>query len=126
MTGAALIVAAVTAGAAAGITDTTSSAIRDGYTGLREALRRRLAARGDRAVQVLEPHEIEPAVWRASLSEDLAATGADRDEYILAAAREVLALLDPAGTRAGKYIVDTRGAKGVQVGDHNTQTNTFS
>jgi hypothetical protein len=38
----------------------------------------------------------------------------------------LLALLDPTGTRAGKYMVDLRGAQGVQVGDHNTQTNTFS
>ena len=34
-------------------------------------------------------------------------------------------LVDEAGARAGKYTVDVRGARGVQVGDHNRQDNVF-
>ena len=34
-------------------------------------------------------------------------------------------LVDEAGARAGKYAVDVRGAKGVQIGDRNTQHNVF-
>jgi hypothetical protein len=37
-----------------------------------------------------------------------------------------LALADPAGAGTGKYRVDARETKGVQVGDHNIQHNTFS
>lgn len=44
----------------------------------------------------------------------------------MAAALKVLELTDPDGSQAGKYRVVLRGNKGVQVGDHNTQTNTFS
>ena len=36
-----------------------------------------------------------------------------------------MALVDAAGSQSGKYTVDVRGSQGVQVGDHNTQTNTF-
>lgn len=41
------------------------------------------------------------------------------------AAQRLMALLDAAGTAAGKYTVDLRGAQGVQVGDRNIQTNTL-
>jgi len=47
------------------------------------------------------------------------------DPNVATELREVMALLDPAGAQAGKYAVDLRDAKGVQVGDHNTQTNHF-
>jgi hypothetical protein len=40
-----------------------------------------------------------------------------------AAARQLLALH---GAQSGKYQADLRGAKGVQVGDHGVQHNTFS
>jgi len=33
--------------------------------------------------------------------------------------------IDLPGARAGKYDVQVHGGQGVQVGDHNTQTNTF-
>jgi hypothetical protein len=44
MTGVELIVAALAAGAAAGVTDATTSAIGDAYAGLKRLLSRRLAA----------------------------------------------------------------------------------
>jgi hypothetical protein len=37
-----------------------------------------------------------------------------------------MAPLDEAGSNAGKYTVDARGAQGLQVGDHDIQHNTFS
>jgi hypothetical protein len=126
VTGLELIVAGLAAGAAAGISDTTSTAIRDCYVRLRELLGRRLAGGGASAVLSLDTGQTDPGVWRARLAAELAAAGADVDGRILASAGELLALLDPAGTRAGKYIVDLHGARGVQVGDHNIQTNTFS
>jgi hypothetical protein len=42
---------------------------------------------------------------------------------VVEAAQRLMALLDAAGTRAGKYTVDLRGAQGVQIGDHNEQRN---
>lgn len=37
-----------------------------------------------------------------------------------------MSLMDADGARTGKYTVDLRGAQGIQVGDGNTQTNTFT
>ncbi|WP_240364136.1 hypothetical protein [Streptomyces sp. S1D4-20] len=103
-----------------------SDAVRQSYESLRELVRRRLEARGDAAIQVLDAEEVEPDVWQARLGEHLIAAGADRDEEILRAARALLAQLESHGRPVSKYTVDVRGAKGVQTGDHNTQTITFN
>jgi hypothetical protein len=123
MTGIEIIVAALAAGATAGGT----AVVQDAYATLRDAVRRRLRGRGS-AEQALElaAEETDPGVWQTRIGAALADSGADRDEEVLAAARALLAVTDPAGVRAGKYTVDLRGAQGVQVGDHNNQTNTFN
>lgn len=112
-----VIAAALAAGAGAGLTGTASAAVQDAYAGLKDLLRRRVGG------PALEADETEPGVWQARLGDALTASGAADDERILAAARQLLALADPA--LSATYQVDLREAKGVQVGDHNTQTNTF-
>lgn len=108
MTGVELIVAALAVAGTAGLT----SGVQDAYAGLKGLLTRRLAGR-DRAVRALEAEETEPGVWRARLADDLTASGAATDTEILAAARRLLALADPAGSQAGKYVVTTNhGAVG--------------
>lgn len=87
MSGVELIVAAMAAGASAGITRGT---IRDAYGALRDALRRRLTAHGRDTGHVLETDEVEPAVWQARLAAEVHASGADRDEEVLNAARVLL------------------------------------
>jgi hypothetical protein len=119
-----VIVAALAAGAGAGTSDVAKAAVTDAYTGLRGALRRRLTGR-PQAEQALDAEETDPNVWQAHLGADLAEVGADHDEQVLAAARRLLDLVDPSGSTGGKYQIDVREAKGVQVGDHNTQHNTF-
>ncbi|MFJ9820753.1 hypothetical protein ACIRU3_36900 [Streptomyces sp. NPDC101151] len=126
MSGVELVVAALSAGAAVGLTDTASSAIRDAYTGLRELVQRRLAARGEDSARLLEASEAAPGVWQARLSELLSVSGVDQDEEILAAARSLLQELSVAGLQGAVRHVDAREAKGLQVGDNNTQTNNFN
>jgi hypothetical protein len=119
-----LIVTALATGAAQGITGTTSSAIKDAYAGLKALVRKRLAGRPDAEV-VLARHEQAPDTWRAPLMEELGQAGAGSDPDLVAAAQALLQLLDQAGTRAGKYTIDARGAQGVMAGDGNVQINTF-
>ena len=125
MTGIEVILAALAAGAAVGAMDTTKSAVMDAYVGLRDALRERLAGR-QQAAEALDAVEAEPGTWRAELKPELERVAADRDTDVLTAAHQLLTLADPAGSSAGRYRVDAREAKGVQVGDHNVQHNTFS
>ena len=71
-----LIVTALAAGAALGITDTASSAIKDAYAGLKALVRKRLGSRSD-AELVLARHEQAPETWRAPLMAELDQAGAD-------------------------------------------------
>jgi hypothetical protein len=119
-----VIVAALTAGAGAGLKDTASHAVKDAYGVLRELVRGRLRGRSV-AQTVLAEHEKAPEVWKAPLSTELVAVGADSDQKILAAAQRLLELLDKAGTQSGKYLVDVRESQGVQVGDYGSQTNIY-
>ena len=118
------IVTALTAGAASGTADAASSAVKDAYAGLKALVAKRLGGRPD-AELVLTRHEEAPEVWRAPLLAELADAAADRDLDLIRAARALMALVDEAGARAGKYTVDVRGAQGVQVGDQTRQDNVF-
>jgi hypothetical protein len=104
MSGVEVILAALAAGAGAGSGDVAKAAMMDAYFSLRDAVKRKLEGRSiDMPPDVLEGELVE--------------AGADRDEQVLAAAQRVLDL---------KAQYDLRGAKGVQIGDHNTQHNTFN
>ncbi|REG00406.1 hypothetical protein DFJ67_6459 [Asanoa ferruginea] len=107
MSGVELVAAALAAGASAGLTDTVSTAVKDAYSALREAVARRMGS--------LDAVETAPGVWS---TDELAASGVADDAAVLAAAERLLRLTE--GPR-----IDLRDAKGVQVGDHNTQHNTF-
>ncbi|MFK3980556.1 hypothetical protein ACI2K4_09300 [Micromonospora sp. NPDC050397] len=100
VTGVELIVAALAAAATAGI----GSGVQDAYVGLKGLLVRRLAGDGQ-AVATLESDETSPERWRVLIGNDLADSGAACDHEVLTAARDVLRLTDPAGTRAGTYTV---------------------
>ena len=119
-----LIVTALAAGAATGMTELAASAVRDDYRGLLALVRKRLAGPPD-AELVLARHETSPETWQAPLVAVLEEAGAEHDTDLVAAAQALMSLMDKAGARAGKYTVDTRGAYGVQVGDHNRQDNVF-
>lgn len=123
MTGADLIVASLAAGATAGVTNTASSAIQDVYVALKDRLSDLLSGRAS-SRELLDAEETEPEAWQARFGDDLFASGAADDEQVLALARRLLELTDL--RRAAKYQVDSREAKGVVIGDNNTQTNNFS
>jgi hypothetical protein len=119
-----LIVTALAAGAASALQDGASAAVKDAYARLRAAVRKRLAGRPDGDL-VLARHEAAPQTWQAPLTAELSEAGAGDDAALTAAAQALMELLDAAGSQAGKYAVVVSGSQGVQVGDRNTQTNTF-
>lgn len=120
MTGLDMIVAALVAGAGVGAGDAAKAAVLDAYTGLRDLLRARLG-NSSQVAEIIDAQETDQAVWQAGLGSHLAASGADQDDEILAAARNLLELADPAGTEAGKYRFDLRGAQHLQIGDNNVR-----
>ena len=78
-----LIVTALAAGAASGVTDTASSAVKDAYAKLRALAGKRLAGQPDGEV-VLAEHEIAPGMWQAPLTAELGEAGADQDPGLVA------------------------------------------
>lgn len=121
MSGVELVAAALTAGATAGLTDTAHAAVRDAYTGLVSAVRQRLG-RDDPEAAVLDEHATDPTGRHEQLVAALASADAGEDTELVAAARRLLTQLDPPSVQAGKYVVDLREAKGVQIGDNPTMT----
>lgn len=119
-----LIVTALAAGAAAALQDGASAAVKDAYARVRALAAKRFADRPDGEL-VLARHEAAPQTWEAPLTAELSASGAGDDAGLAAAAQVLMSLVDAAGSRSGKYTVGVHGSQGVQVGDHNTQTNTF-
>jgi len=120
-----LIVTALAAGVTSGTADVTSAAVKAAYRKLWNLVRKRFAGRPE-AELVLARHESAPGTWQEPLAAELTEAGADRDADLLAAAQDLMSLLDGAGARAGKYTVDVRGAQGVQVGDLGRQDNVFN
>jgi hypothetical protein len=122
-----LIVTALAAGAGLGLKDAASSAVKDAYESLKALAGKRLAGRRDGGL-VLARYAQAPETWEGVLAAELAAAGAgdDDDTDLVAAAQALMRLVDAPGWRAGKYVVDVRDSQGVQVGDQNTQHNTFS
>jgi len=119
-----LIVTALAAGMASALQDGTKDAVKVAYARLRDRVRQHFA--GDSAAElVLTEHGAAPQTWDAPLAAKLVETGAADDSGLVDAARALMIMLDEAGARAGKYDVSINASQGIQVGDHNTQTNIF-
>ncbi|MGX6608285.1 hypothetical protein ACWKSP_40130 [Micromonosporaceae bacterium Da 78-11] len=103
-----LIVAALTAGASAGVTNTATTAVQDAYAGLKSVLRPRV--RGE-ARAALDADETDEDVWQARLADELDASGAAEDEQVRAAAERLLGLADPA--KAATYNITVQDNSGV-------------
>lgn len=119
-----LIVTALAAGAASALQDGAAQAVKDAYARLRGLVRERFAGH-PKGELVLAEHEAAPQTWEAPLAAELSAAAAAGDASLLAAAQALLSLVDESGSRSGKYVVKVQDSQGVQVGDRNTQTNTF-
>jgi hypothetical protein len=119
-----LIVTALAAGAASALQDDAKEAVKAAYARLREMLKQRFSGHKVGELALAE-YEAAPDMWEPQLRAELAATGAENDPDLVDAAQALMSLVDRAGARSGKYYVSIRGSQGIQVGDHNTQTNTF-
>lgn len=117
-----IILTALAAGVATGLTDTTKTAIADSYTALKGAISARFT--GNTPAEVaLQEYPQDPDTYDKPLRKHLTENGMADDEHILALARAIVDHKDATGTTVGRYVVDARGARNVQTGDHNTQIN---
>src|SRR5215471_12817493 len=89
-----LIVMALAAGAALGVKDTASAAVKDAYEGLKALVKKRFAGRGDGEL-VLARYQEAPQTWEGPLAAELTAAGAGADGELVDAAQALLSLVDP-------------------------------
>ena len=126
-----LILAALAAGATAGVLEGLKGEVKEkakaGYRKLHDLVSARFRAAGTaNGEAVLAEYEADPESFEKGLGRKLAEADAGQDETLLAAAKALLELVDQQGARSGKYNVTVTDSKGVQVGDYGTQTNTFT
>src|SRR5947207_8409608 len=88
------IVAALSAGAISGLTDTAKAAITDGYTKLKGLLTTKYGASSD-VVQAIDKLEAKPtsAGRQGTVVEEVTEAGADQDAELLALAERIRHLL---------------------------------
>jgi hypothetical protein len=116
-----VVVAGLTAGAAAGVRDTASHAVRDAYAALVAGLRQRFGrAAADELRDLAATHAEDADQGREHLVRALAGVALDPDSDLVTSARDLLARL--AGESTSRYTVDAGQAQGVQVGEHNSMT----
>ncbi|WP_372351190.1 hypothetical protein [Streptomyces sp. KL116D] len=121
-----LILAALSAGAVAGLKDAVTSAIGDAYVALRGLVSNRVADQphGELA---LDQFEARPDVWREQLRDALLASGAADDTAVLAAATRLQELLDAEGAGSGTTFHTTfsGNVQGTVQGNHANVTMNF-
>ena len=119
-----LILSALASGAAQGVADSASSAVKDAYSSLKRILAGRFANNKSAEVALAEHAEDPQTLQHLGQGPDRVRSRrrpcGDRRR-----SAKLMALLDAAGSRAGKYHVDLRGASGVQLGDGNQQVVNF-
>lgn len=125
-----LILTALATGATAGVLHEvkgdTQQAAHAAMGRLRELVGQRFRESGTpNSEAILAEFDEDPDIYQAPLARKLEAADAGNDDALVAAAQEVLELLQQGGP-SGKYSVTMSGSEGVQIGDGNAQTNTFS
>jgi hypothetical protein len=123
-----LILAALAAGASAGVLDALKDDVKEkaraAYAKLRGLAKKRVSGRPHGELALAE-YESAPQKWEGLLTAELTEAGAARDDDLVAAAKALMELVDQSGAKSGKYNVTIKGSKGVQVGDGNVQVNKF-
>jgi hypothetical protein len=88
-----LVLVALASGTGQGVADSASDAVKAAYGRLKRLVADRLS--GNKSAEVaLAEHASDPETWQAPLAKALADTGAGNDESVVAAAQELMALLD--------------------------------
>lgn len=121
------IVAALSAGAMSGLTDTSKMAITDAYQMFKSLLTRKFGASSE-VIQAIDHLEAKPdsASLQETLEEKIIAVNAEHDHEVLAAARHLLTLSYSQQAVVSKFTIQNNASvQGQTIGDHHTITQHF-
>lgn len=99
-----LILTALTAGLAASVKDTASTAVKDAYIGLKTLIQHKFEDK-PKAQAALVEYEEDPDTYEKPLTKALTEDHLDQDEAILVAARHLMTLIQPQQAGTGHNIV---------------------
>lgn len=120
-----LILTALSAGAAASVKDTASTAIKDAYSGLKALIKQKFADK-PKAEAALLDYEDDAETYEKPLSKALIEERIDREKDILEAAQKLMMLVHPQQAAMGKYNVQITGnVQGYAQGDYQQVTMNF-
>lgn len=120
-----LILTALTAGAAASLKDTTSQAIKDTYNGFKMLILRKFGNELKAQTALIE-YEDDPDTYEKPLKKALSTSHLDEDQEIIAAATQLMTLVQPQQAGMGKYNIQNTGdVQGQVIGDHANVTQHF-
>ena len=118
-----LVLTALAAGTAAGMSETATTAVKDAYQALKaltgKALRR---SRPESDQATVDSQLADPAAHHDELVAALTEAGIEAHPELIDAAQRVLDLVDPQYAAKSKYSVTVTDSTGVQVGDRNSMT----
>ncbi len=125
----AAIIVALSAGTGAvdDLTEASKTAITDAYSRLKNLLTKKFGDKSDvaQAVSLLERRP-ESFVRKEVLAEEMAAVQMEQDEEMLAAARQVLTLVQPQQGSLGKFTIQNNAVvQGQNIGDYQQITQQF-
>ena len=123
----AAIVAALTAGAIGGLTETSKTAITDAYHKLKDLLNEKFGAKSN-VVQAIDQLETKPgSVGRKeTLQEAMIAINAEQDSEMLAASKHLLMLVHSQQASFGKFTIHNNASvQGQNIGENQQITQQF-
>jgi P2-related tail formation protein len=109
-----LILTAVAAGASAALKESAADVVKGAYEKLRGLLRAKLGGR-PRGEMVLEAYEEDPDSAEKLFGKELRESGADADEQIIEAAKELADLVAPEASRSYTMNVQNLGPVSRQI-----------
>lgn len=114
------IVAALTAGATSGLSETAKAMIAEAYQGLKNVIKKKVTEKSP-LITSIEVLETKPqSVGRQqTLNEEIMEAQIDQDQDILAAAHKLMTLVQPQQVGLGKFTIQNTGTvQGQVIGDH--------
>ena len=121
------IVAALSAGTINGLTEASKTATTDAYNALKALIVKKFGAKSEMA-QAIDRLEANPELigHQETLQAEIVTVNAEQDHEVLAAAKRVLALVQPQQAVASKFTTQNNAlVQGQTIGDYNTITQQF-
>lgn len=101
-----------------GLQATAAEMVKDAYTELKTLIQRKFAGK-PRAEMALTEYENDSKTWEAPLKKALVQEGVSQDPEVIAAAQQVMHIVQPQQAAMGKYNVQIAGnVYGAAYGDH--------